>query len=128
MTYSNFIAHSEPLLKELNLLKVTDLLELKNKFLFNLYHNRLPPYFDPFRKPPENIIVILIINSCIIADNDDLIIRFIIKVFYCCVLIWFINVYFFVTYNNTCGCLHRTGMFEVYNRVKTIIVFTDVFC
>ena len=26
-----------------------------------------------------------------------------------------------------CGCLHRTGMFEVYNRVKTIIVFTDVF-
>ena len=26
-----------------------------------------------------------------------------------------------------CGCLHRTGMFEVYNRVKTIIVFTDVY-
>ena len=27
---------------------------------------------------------------------------------------------------NDCGCLHRTGMLEVYNRVKTIIVFTDV--
>ena len=26
-----------------------------------------------------------------------------------------------------CGCLHRTVMFEVYNRVKTIIVFTDVY-
>ena len=26
-----------------------------------------------------------------------------------------------------CGCLHRTGMLEVYNRVKTIIVFPDVY-
>ena len=26
-----------------------------------------------------------------------------------------------------CGCQHRTSMFEVYNRVKTIIVFTDVY-
>ena len=26
-----------------------------------------------------------------------------------------------------CGCLHRTGMLEVYNRVKTIIMFTDVY-
>ena len=29
--------------------------------------------------------------------------------------------------NGYCGCLHRTGMFEIYNRVKTIIVFTDVY-
>ena len=29
ITYSNYIAHSEPLLKELNLLKVKDLFELK---------------------------------------------------------------------------------------------------
>ena len=44
ITYSNYIAHSEPLLKELNLLKVKDLFELKNlKFLFKLYHNNLPP-------------------------------------------------------------------------------------
>ena len=40
ITYSNYIAHSEPLLKELNLLKVKDLFELKFlKFLFKLYHN-----------------------------------------------------------------------------------------
>ena len=34
-----------------------------------------------------------------------------------------------ITYNvcTSCGCLHKTGMFEVYNRVKTIIVFTDVY-
>ena len=44
ITYSNYIAHSEPLLKELNLLKVKDLFELKIlKFLFKLYHNNLPP-------------------------------------------------------------------------------------
>ena len=43
ITYSNYIAHSEPLLKELNLLKVKDLFELKIlKFLFKLYHNNLP--------------------------------------------------------------------------------------
>ena len=30
ITYSNYAAHSEPLLKELNLLKVKDLFELKN--------------------------------------------------------------------------------------------------
>ena len=36
ITYSNYFAHSEPLLKELNLLKVKDLFELKIlKFLFN---------------------------------------------------------------------------------------------
>ena len=50
ITYSNYIAHSEPLLKELNLLKVKDLFELKFfKFLFKLYHNTLPPYFNYHR-------------------------------------------------------------------------------
>ena len=50
ITYSNYIAHSEPLLKELNLLKVKDLFELKIlKFLFKLYHNTLPPYFNSYR-------------------------------------------------------------------------------
>ena len=50
ITYSNYIAHSEPLLKELNLLKVKDLFELKIlKFLFKLYHNTLPPYFNYYR-------------------------------------------------------------------------------
>ena len=47
ITYSHYIAHSEPLLKELNLLKVQDLFQLKIlKFLFKLYHNKLPPYFN----------------------------------------------------------------------------------
>ena len=47
MLYNNnnyYIAHSEPLLKELTLLKVKYLFELKNlKFFFMLYHNNLPP-------------------------------------------------------------------------------------
>ena len=57
ITYSNYIAHSEPLLKELNLLKVKDLFELKIlKFLFKLYHNNLPPYFNSYRSHLEKII------------------------------------------------------------------------
>ena len=57
ITYSNYIAHSEPLLKELNLLKVKDLFELKIlKFLFNLYHNNLPPYFNSYRSHLEKIV------------------------------------------------------------------------
>ena len=50
ITYSNYIAHSEPLLKEINLLKVKDLFELKLlKFFFKLYHNTLPPYLNSYR-------------------------------------------------------------------------------
>ena len=50
ITYSHYIAHSEPLLKELNLLKVNDLFQLKIlKYLFKLYHNKLPPYFNIYR-------------------------------------------------------------------------------
>ena len=56
ITYSNYIAHSEPLLKSLNLLKVKDLFNLKIlKFLFNLYHNKLPPYFNNYRLDLEKI-------------------------------------------------------------------------
>ena len=57
ITYSNYIAHSEPLLKELNLLKVKDLFELKVlKFFFKLYHNTLPPYFNSYRSHLEKIV------------------------------------------------------------------------
>ena len=57
ITYSNYIAHSEPLLKELNLLKVKHLFELKIlKFLFKLYHNNLPPYFNSYRSHLEKIV------------------------------------------------------------------------
>ena len=43
VTRSNYIAHSEPLLKELNLLSVKDLMDLKLiKFLHKLYDNKLP--------------------------------------------------------------------------------------
>ena len=56
ITYSNYIAHSEPLLKSLNLLKVKDLFNLKIlKFLFNLYHNKLPPYFNNYVLDLEKI-------------------------------------------------------------------------
>ena len=56
ITYSNYIAHSEPLLKELNLLKVKDIFQLKIlKFLFKLYHNTLSPYFNNYRADLEKI-------------------------------------------------------------------------
>ena len=47
-------------------------------------------------------------------------------------VIYFLFCTKFTTYINRviqhmCECLHRTGMFEVYNRVKTTIVFTDVY-
>ena len=49
VTHSNYIAHSEPLLKELNLLSVKDLMDLKLiKFLHKLYDNKLPIYFDKY--------------------------------------------------------------------------------
>ena len=48
-SHSNYIAHSEPLLKDLNLLSVKDLMDLKLiKFLHKLYHNNLPIYFSNY--------------------------------------------------------------------------------
>ena len=56
ITYNNYTAHTEPLLKELNLLKVKDMFDLKIlKFLFKLYHNELPPYFSIYRVHLEKI-------------------------------------------------------------------------
>ena len=56
ITYSHYIAHSEPLLKELNLLKVKDLFQLKIlKFLFKLYINKLLPYFNIYRSNLKKI-------------------------------------------------------------------------
>ena len=56
ITYSNYIAHSEPLLKSVNLLKVKDFFNLKIlKFLINLYHNKLSPYFNNYRLDIEKI-------------------------------------------------------------------------
>ena len=49
VTHSNYIAHSEPLLKDLYLLNVKDLMNLKLiKFLHKLYHNNLPIYFNDY--------------------------------------------------------------------------------
>ena len=49
ITHSNYIAHSEPLLKDLNLLSVKDLMDLKLiKFFHKLYHNNLPIYFSNY--------------------------------------------------------------------------------
>ena len=56
ITYDNYTAHTEPLLKELNLLKVKDMFDLKIlKFLFKLYHNELPPYFNTYRDHLEKL-------------------------------------------------------------------------
>ena len=52
ITNSNYIAHTEPLLKELRLLKVTCMFPLAIwKFYFKLMNNQLPLYFE-FMKPP----------------------------------------------------------------------------
>ena len=49
VTRGNYIAHSEPLLKELNLLRVIDIMDLKLiKFLHKLYDNKLPIYFNEY--------------------------------------------------------------------------------
>ena len=56
MTHSNYIAHSEPLLKDLNLLNVKDLMNLKLiKFLHKLYHNNLPIYFNDYIPQLKNV-------------------------------------------------------------------------
>ena len=56
ITYSNYIAHTEPLLKELNLLKVKDIFQLNIlKFLFKLCNNTLPHYFNNYRADLEKI-------------------------------------------------------------------------
>ena len=49
ITHSHYIAHSEPLLKELNLLKVKDMIDLKLlKFLHKLNASKLPQYFNSY--------------------------------------------------------------------------------
>ena len=58
ITYNNYTAHTEPLLKELNLLNVKVMFDLKVlKFLFKLYHNELPPYFNSYRVHLEKNII-----------------------------------------------------------------------
>ena len=56
ITNSNFIAHSEPFLKELRLLNVYDMHDLKVlTFMYKLYHDELPIYFDNYRPFLEKI-------------------------------------------------------------------------
>ena len=50
ITNSAYIAHSEPILKRLSLLKVQDMYELKIlNFFYKLYANDFPRYFDVYR-------------------------------------------------------------------------------
>ena len=57
ITHSHFIAHTEPILKELHLLKVEDMFALKILlFLHKLAHNTLPPYFEIYRPHLNKII------------------------------------------------------------------------
>ena len=56
ITNGNFVAHSEPLLKELKLLNVYDMHDLKIlKFMYKLYRYELPIYFDNYRPFLEKI-------------------------------------------------------------------------
>ena len=65
ITYNNYTAHTEPLLKELNLLKVKDMFDLKIlKFLFKLYHNELPPYFNIYRVHLEKYSSLYFASTC----------------------------------------------------------------
>ena len=53
ITYNNYTAHTL-----LNLLKVKNMFDLNIlKFLFKLYHNELPPYFNIYRVHLEKNIV-----------------------------------------------------------------------
>ena len=57
ITYSHYIAHTEPLLKKLNLLNVSDMFSLKIlKFLHKLSHDNLPLYFDIYRSYLNKIV------------------------------------------------------------------------
>ena len=50
ITNSKYISHTEPLMKELKLLKVEDMFSLNIlKFLHKLAHNNLPTYFEIYR-------------------------------------------------------------------------------
>jgi len=47
---TDYIAHSEPICKELNLMKVTDMFRFSVwKFYYKLMNNYLPPYFDSMK-------------------------------------------------------------------------------
>ena len=81
ITYSNYIAHSEPLLKEPNLLNVKDIFRLKIlKFLFKLYHNTLLPYFNNYRADLEK-------NTLFV----HILYQFLVCLMYMRKLEWFIN-------------------------------------
>ena len=50
ITHNHYIAHTEPLMKKLNLLNVSDMFSLTIlKFLLKLSHDDLPFYFDIYR-------------------------------------------------------------------------------
>ena len=57
ITHSHYIAHTEPILKELHLLKAEDMFALKIlNFLHKLAHNTLPPYFERYQSHLRKLI------------------------------------------------------------------------
>ena len=57
ITHSNYLSHTEPLFKELNLLKIEDLFSLNIlKFLYKLAQEVLPSYFNIYRSYLEKIV------------------------------------------------------------------------
>ena len=58
ITNSTYIAQTEPILKELGLINIKDMFFLKiRKFLHNLSHNMLPPYFESYKQFLEKIAI-----------------------------------------------------------------------
>ena len=58
ITQSSYRAHSEPLLKSLNLLNVKDMFSMKLlKFLHKLAHNELPSYFNVYLPYLQKIVI-----------------------------------------------------------------------
>lgn len=56
ITFSKYDEHSSPLFKQLDILKITDLLSLHNALLmYDFHYCMLPPPFDNFFKPVKNV-------------------------------------------------------------------------
>ena len=73
ITNSSYIAHTEPILKELGLINVKDMFSLKIiNFLHKLSHNMLPPYFESYKPFLEKIATTIFSSSSPFATATNL--------------------------------------------------------
>ena len=64
ITFSKYDEHSSPLFKQLDILKITDLISLHNALLmYDFHYYMLPPQFDKFFKQVKNV------HNNLIEDN-----------------------------------------------------------